>query len=115
MKTMTARPQQPTIDFDWTPEQWREAGSRMLEMAIKSSTNWDQRAPAPTTELNLAELFQGALPNGLMDIDQLMGLVEEKLSSGRAFNGHPIRFAYIHSAPLPPIGGWRPAWIPYQP
>nr|MBC8279980.1 aspartate aminotransferase family protein [Chloroflexota bacterium] len=101
MNGIINKPKRPAIGADWDEKTWREVGNRVLELAIGSSTNWDQRKPAPTGAEDILSMFSETLPEEPMGIDQLINLVEEEVIPGAAFNGHPSWFAYITGAPLP--------------
>ncbi len=90
------------VDFDWSPEQWQEAGRRVLDVAAKVSSDWDGRRPAPAMEgEDVGARFKEALPHSPVDVDDLISRVEKDLVPFSAFNGHPRWFAYITASPTP--------------
>ncbi len=90
------------VDFDWSPEQWQEAGRRVLDVAAKVSCDWDGRRPAPAMEgEDVGARFQEALPHAPVEVDDLISRIEKDVVPFSAFNGHPRWFAYITASPTP--------------
>ncbi|HEY5638467.1 MAG TPA: pyridoxal-dependent decarboxylase, partial [Dehalococcoidia bacterium] len=87
--------------FDWSPEDWREEGARLLDVVIKASTGWESRRPAPERPDDALDLFQGPLPDSPVPFDQLVKRIESEIVPTSAYNGHPRWLAYITAAPVP--------------
>ena len=86
--------------FDFNEAEWREAGGRALEIAIKASTRWDARRPGPAPEAAL-DGFIGPLPERPVPLDALLDRIDKEVLPASAFNGHPRWFAYITASPTP--------------
>ena len=87
--------------FDWDAAEWREHGSRLLDVISSASTGWDERRPSPE-DANLAgELFVGPLPTSPVPFDELTNRIEREIVPTSAYNGHPRWLAYIMGAPTP--------------
>lgn len=98
---MTTTPDTPdTTKFDWTPEQWRDIGERLLNLAIDASTNWSDRSPAPSSNSIPTDAYRSPIPNDPATLDDLTASLEQ-LASDSVYNGHPRFFAYITSSPAP--------------
>lgn len=89
-----------TTDFDWTPEQWRDIGQRLLDLAIDASTNWSGRSPAPTLSATADNAYTAPIPNDPAALDDLVGALEQ-LARASVYNAHPRFLAYITSSPAP--------------
>ncbi len=88
------------LDFDWTPEQWRDAGQRLLDLAIDASTSWSDRPPAATPGATTDNAYTAPIPNDPATLDALVASLEQ-LARQSVYNGHPRFLAYITSSPAP--------------
>ena len=93
--------EQPPEGFDWDAERWRDATTRMLDVVIAASTDWDERRPSPVDSDAAATLFREPLSNSGTPIDELIGRIEREVLPTTAYNGHPRWLAYIMGSPLP--------------
>ncbi len=89
------------LGFDWDAESWREAGSRLLDVVVKASTEWESRRPSPERPDDALDLFQGPLPDSPVAFEALVDRIERDILPTSAYNGHPRWLAYITAAPTP--------------
>jgi aromatic-L-amino-acid/L-tryptophan decarboxylase len=94
-------PDLPDVSFDWSPEQWRDAGRRLLDLAESASTGWDTRRPSPPPDHDTWAPFRDPLPRGGSTLDDLVAALEQHVVPASTYNGHPRFFAYISGAGLP--------------
>ncbi|MBI5288940.1 MAG: aspartate aminotransferase family protein [Chloroflexi bacterium] len=87
--------------FDWDARQWREQGSRLLEIVASASTGWDTRRPSPADLDGVLGLFDGLVPSGGASFEELMQRLEHDVLPASAYNGHRRWLAYIMGAPTP--------------
>jgi len=92
--------QRPT-GFDWDAAEWREHGSRLLEVIRSASMGWDARRPSPEDANLAAELFKGTIPRSPVPFEELTQRIEREILPTSAYNGHPRWLAYIMGAPTP--------------
>lgn len=97
-----ARPDLPSVDFDFDDATWRRVGERFMDLAIQASTGWEGRRPAPTAEpASARKRLAGALPDAGIDPVVLADRLAEDLLPLSGYNGHPRWFAWITSSPNP--------------
>jgi glutamate/tyrosine decarboxylase-like PLP-dependent enzyme len=87
--------------FDWNAAEWREHGTRLLDVISSASTGWEQRRPSPEDADVAGELFDGPLPTSPVPFDDLTTRIEREILPTSAYNGHPRWLAYIMGAPTP--------------
>ncbi|MCH7617156.1 MAG: aspartate aminotransferase family protein [Chloroflexi bacterium] len=93
--------EQAPSGFDWDAATWREAGSRLLDVVVKASTEWESRRPSPERPDDALDLFQGPLPDSPVSFEALVDRIERELIPTSAYNGHPRWLAYITASPAP--------------
>jgi len=91
----------PPEGFDWDEVQWRAAGSRILDVAVQVSSEWDARRPSPEDPDLALEYFSEALPLKPVPFADLVARLESEVIPTSAYNGHPRWLAYIMGAPVP--------------
>jgi aromatic-L-amino-acid/L-tryptophan decarboxylase len=87
--------------FDWSAEEWEKAGRRALDLAIKVSTRWGGRAPAPAASPeDVRRRFREPLPLAGVPFEEVMERLEAAAELS-TYIGHPRWLAYITSSPAP--------------
>ena len=87
--------------FDLDADSWRKAGSRILDVVVKASTEWQSRRPSPERPDDALDLFQGPLPDSPLPFEDLVDRMERDILPTSAYNGHPRWLAYITASPTP--------------
>ena len=64
--------EQPPSGFDWDATDWREHGSRLLDVVVSASTGWDGRRPSPDDPDIVPELFTDRLPGSPVPFEELI-------------------------------------------
>jgi aromatic-L-amino-acid decarboxylase len=87
--------------FDWSTEEWEKAGRRALDLAIRVSTRWGGRAPAPAASPeDVRQRFREPLPRAGVPFEEVIERLEA-VAELSTYIGHPRWLAYITSSPAP--------------
>ncbi len=98
---MAERPDPPDVRFDWTAEDWRKWGERMLALATDVSVGWEGRRPSPEAAPDeIRARFRDPLPREPVPMEAIAERLET-FAADSTYIGHPRWFAYITSSPTP--------------